>query len=89
MLGTEDIGLDDDFFDLGGHSLLVIYALSRIRDVFHVELPVRLMFEKRTPAEQAREIGLASTAAPSAIHAAPPGELRTSGISRGSCGCIS
>jgi amino acid adenylation domain-containing protein len=84
VLGVEDIGLDDDFFDLGGHSLLVIYALARIRDVFHVELPVRLMFEKRTPAEQAHEIGLASsTAVAAAIHRAPPGELRTCGITQG------
>ena len=48
------IGINDDFFDLGGHSLLVIKAVSRIRDVFDVELPPMTFFANSTIAALAR-----------------------------------
>jgi acyl carrier protein len=48
LLGVEDIGIDDDFFDLGGQSLMAIKAVSRIRDVFDVDLSLRNLFERPT-----------------------------------------
>jgi len=50
VLGREQIGLHDNFFDLGGHSLLVIRVLSRVRALFQAELPVRSVFERPTAA---------------------------------------
>ncbi len=56
LLQREQIGPGDSFFDLGGHSLLATQLLSRIRDVFNVELPLRSLFEQPTIEAMARNI---------------------------------
>jgi amino acid adenylation domain-containing protein len=48
LLVVENIGINDDFFDLGGQSLVAIKAVSRIRDTFEVDLPLRNLFERPT-----------------------------------------
>lgn len=45
VLGRERIGVYDDFFDLGGHSLLTTQVTSRLRDAFQIDLPLRQFFE--------------------------------------------
>jgi len=54
VLGRTEMGAGDDFFDLGGHSLLVGQVLARVRTAFGVDLPVRAAFEARTLAALAR-----------------------------------
>ncbi len=44
ILDRERIGVYDDFFELGGNSLLAIQLLSRIRDVFDVQIPIHKLF---------------------------------------------
>ncbi len=53
LLKIERVGIHDNFFDLGGHSLLVTQVVSRLRDVFEIELPVSDFFEAPTIAELA------------------------------------
>ncbi|HKP12284.1 MAG TPA: amino acid adenylation domain-containing protein, partial [Blastocatellia bacterium] len=56
LLGVERVGLYDDFFDLGGHSLLVAQFLSRLRDRLQVEIPLKTFFESSTVAATATAV---------------------------------
>ena len=47
LLNRDRIAHDDDFFGLGGHSLLTFKLVFKLREVFEVELPVRAPLEKR------------------------------------------
>jgi amino acid adenylation domain-containing protein len=48
VLDISRVGIRDNFFDLGGHSLRAVQMVSRIREVFQKELPIRLLFENPT-----------------------------------------
>jgi amino acid adenylation domain-containing protein/non-ribosomal peptide synthase protein (TIGR01720 family) len=48
LLGLEQIGVNDNFFHLGGHSLIAIQMLSRIREVFSIELSFQQVFTNPT-----------------------------------------
>ncbi|GAB4560318.1 MAG: hypothetical protein Tsb0020_06870 [Haliangiales bacterium] len=56
ILGVDGIGIHDDFFDLGGHSLLLTQVVSRVRKQVDAEISLRSLFEKRTVAGIAEEI---------------------------------
>src|SRR6185369_4313184 len=56
LLHVSQLRVGDNFFELGGHSLLATQLISRLRTAFSIELPLRLLFETPTIAEQARAI---------------------------------
>jgi amino acid adenylation domain-containing protein len=56
LLGVPGIGTRDNFFFLGGHSLLGTQLIARLRDSFGVELSLRRIFDSPTAAELAVEI---------------------------------
>jgi amino acid adenylation domain-containing protein len=56
LLGTASIGIHDDFFALGGHSLLGAGMIAQVHDTLGTDLPLRALFEAPTIAQFARSI---------------------------------
>ncbi len=48
VLGLKSIGLHADFFEIGGHSLLATRVVARVRQRFHIDLPLRDLFDAPT-----------------------------------------
>jgi amino acid adenylation domain-containing protein len=70
VLNVKQVGINDNFFDLRGHSLLATRLLSLVRETFEIEIPLRSLFDAPTIAalaeniEQARRTGVGTEVAP-------------------------
>jgi acyl carrier protein len=56
VLSIDQVGVNDNFLDLGGHSLAATRVVSQVIKHFQVDLPLKSLFESRTVAEMARLI---------------------------------
>ncbi|NET61491.1 MAG: AMP-binding protein, partial [Symploca sp. SIO2E6] len=56
VLGIEQIGIHDNFFDLGGHSLMATQVVSLVRQVLSVELSLSKLFESPTIAQLSTDL---------------------------------
>jgi amino acid adenylation domain-containing protein len=52
-LGIDAVGIHDNFFDLGGHSLAATRVISQVIQTFQLELPLKALFDSPTVAEMA------------------------------------
>lgn len=48
LLGIDEVGVQDDFFDLGGHSLIAVRLFAQIKRTFAVEFPISVLVEAPT-----------------------------------------
>ena len=63
LLGVEKVGLDDDFFALGGHSLVGVRLFVKIKKTYQVDLGLAVLFEARTVRQLAEVIAKSKQAA--------------------------
>ncbi|MEQ1894626.1 MAG: non-ribosomal peptide synthetase, partial [Planctomycetota bacterium] len=56
VLGCDEVSRHDDFFARGGHSLSATRLYARLKETLQVKLPLRALFERRTPAALAAEL---------------------------------
>jgi acyl carrier protein len=56
VLQLDEVGIHDNFFDLGGHSLAATRVISQVIKQFQLELPLQLLFQSPTVAEMAAVI---------------------------------
>ena len=45
LLGVADVGIDDSFFDLGGHSLIAVRLFAQVKKAYRIDLPISVLFE--------------------------------------------
>ncbi|MDP4023751.1 beta-ketoacyl synthase N-terminal-like domain-containing protein [Methylobacterium sp. NEAU 140] len=57
LLGVARVGIDDDFFDLGGHSLIAVRLVRKIKERYATDLPISVLFEAPTIAACAALLG--------------------------------
>jgi acetoacetyl-CoA synthetase len=77
VLGREPVGLDDDFLDLGGDSILAIELMAEVEQVFGQELPMTTIYDAPTIRELAVVIAEQTRPVSTSLVLLKPGNART------------
>lgn len=88
LLGLERVGVNDDVFDLGATSLLIMAAVARMRSEFGVAIELQLVFEKPTIVQMAAAFGPAGHDGRSGPPAAPAAEAAGAAAAFGSAAAL-
>ncbi|WP_448332547.1 amino acid adenylation domain-containing protein [Streptomyces sp. DSM 41534] len=64
LLGATRVGIDDDFFALGGHSLIATRVVARLRSALGIAVPLKAVFQQRTPRQLAATLTAAARSGP-------------------------
>lgn len=56
LLGVDMVGVEDSFFDLGGHSLIAVRLFASIKKTYKAEFPISLLFEAATASRIAQRV---------------------------------
>ncbi|GFM60224.1 hypothetical protein PSCICG_13840 [Pseudomonas cichorii] len=64
VLGVEDLGVTDNFFSVGGHSLAAIKVISLLRERLALNLPTNLLFERHTVRNLVNGLGKGESSGP-------------------------
>jgi acyl carrier protein len=56
LLGVDRVGIHDNFFDLGGHSLMAMRLIAAVRDTLGITLPLKTFFESPTIEHMGRSL---------------------------------
>ncbi|KUO05704.1 non-ribosomal peptide synthetase [Streptomyces sp. DSM 15324] len=78
VLDEPEVGPDQDFFDLGGHSVLATALITRIRSTFSAEVDLRVLFDNPTPRAMVAALDDAGLARPPLVRRERPAELDAS-----------
>lgn len=83
LLGVSQVGVDDNFFDLGGHSLIAVRLFTMIKREYSVEFPISVLFEAPTIAgcaaliaEERGETGVAENSVATPVETGTKRETR-------------
>jgi amino acid adenylation domain-containing protein len=78
VLSLDRVGIDDNFFAAGGHSLMATRLVSRVRTTLGVELPIRALFENATVSELVKRLRNGVQTRPALERRARPKRLQLS-----------
>jgi len=80
VIGTAKVGIFDNFFEIGGNSLIAARAVAKLRQEFEIEIPLRALFEMHTIADIAAYINATQWAMQSAAQPVTSDENRDEGF---------
>ena len=72
LLGVDEIGVEDNFFDLGGHSLIAVRLFAQVKKAYQVDFPISVLFQAPTIAACAAMIAEHTGLDPDAMTGATP-----------------